>query len=173
MPVAQLEKKGGKSKFWRVRSRGSLWPSELFVVVSSGKPRYFGMCCAMGWHFARIVGIQWWEVVPAWEGLQEPDLAASTAVPIRRWRYTARRGFKQSREEKPALQPGLHAHGQPHVETLPGSPAACILGEFLIFFPVLPFWPGWSFPVLRNSSVSAQFSTEKMNGKPFILLYTF
>lgn len=48
-----------------------------------------------------------------------------------------------------------------HVETPPRSPAACILGEFLIFFPALPFWPGWSFPVLRDSGISAQFSTRE------------
>lgn len=52
------------------------------------------------------------------------------------------RGFKQSCQDKLALQPGLHAQGQPPLEIPPGSPAACILGEFLVFFPVLPFWPG-------------------------------
>lgn len=167
MPVAQLEKKaGGKSNFWGVRSRGSLWPSEPFLVDSYWKPRYFGTCCAVGRCLARIVGVQRWEVIPAWEGLQEPDLAESMAILVHRRRDAVRRSLLST-------PTGLYAQGQPHTETPPRAPAACILGEFLIFFPVLPFWTGWSFPVLRDSSVSAQFSTEKMNSKPFILLYTF
>lgn len=93
---ATWKKVGKNSNLWRVRSRGCPWLRELFLVGSSWKPRYFAMCCAIGCCFARIVGVQQWEVIPAWEGSQEPDLDGSMAVLVHRWNYEQRQALSRA-----------------------------------------------------------------------------
>lgn len=123
---------GRKSNLWAVRSRGCRWVSE-FLGGSSWKPHYFATCCTVGCCFARIVHVQQWEVISAWEGSQEPDLDGNMTVLVHRW--TSEQGQALSRAIRSCL---------------PSSPVfvhrANLMFKHQLRFQLHAFWGNsWSF----------------------------